>query len=148
MKKFAWKLDRLLSIRQKEEKKKSVELIELTEKMAAARGELLMKQGILQNIVNEINEKKPKTRMLEQELFLTFSITSSEQIKTLKEKIAQLELQQKEIIAEVLKIRQLKEGLEKLRKEAKIQFITEQESIEQKEIDHGATVLFVRNERV
>ena len=148
MKKFKWKLDRLLSIRQKQEKKKSVELIELTEKIVAARGELLMKQRIIQNILNEINEKKPKPRMLEQELFLNFSTTSNEQINTLKEKIVRLELQQKEKKEELLKIRQIKEGLEKLRQEAKISFIKEQEIIEQKEIDDGATVLFVRKERV
>ena len=145
MKKFAWKLDRLLSIRQKEEKKKTAELIGLTEKIASARGELLVKQRILQNIVNELKEKKTKTRMLEQELFMNFSSTSNEQINALKAKITQLELEQKQKMNEVLQIRQIREGLEKLRQETKIRFIKEQEKIEQKEIDYGATLLFVRN---
>ena len=49
-----------------------------------------------------------------------------------------------EKIAEVLKLRRFKDGLEKLRTEAKIRFIKEQEKLEQKQLDEGATVGFVR----
>ena len=37
------------------------------------------------------------------------------------------------------------EGLEKLRTEAKLQFIKEQEKLEQKELDETSTVSFTRN---
>ncbi len=56
-----------------------------------------------------------------------------------------LESQQREKIAELLKVRRFKEGLERLRTEAKIQFIKEQEKLEQKELDEIATVSFARN---
>lgn len=74
-------------------------------------------------------------------------MASNEQIKKLKDKVSELESQQREKIAELLKVKRFKEGLERLRAEAKIQFIKEQEKLEQKELDEGATVSFVRKKK-
>jgi flagellar biosynthesis chaperone FliJ len=75
---------------------------------------------------------------------LRFSSTNDEQIKRLQYKVSELESEQSRKIAEVLKVRQFKESLERLRAEAKSEFIKEQEKLEQKELDDGATVSFTR----
>jgi hypothetical protein len=49
MKRFVWRLQRVLDIKRKEEQKKRTELLELTEKIAQRRAELLAKQMILQS---------------------------------------------------------------------------------------------------
>ena len=79
---------------------------------------------------------------------MRYSAESDERIKKLEERVKELEFKQKEKIAEVMKLRKFKEGLEKLRTEAKIQFIKEQEKLEQRQLDEGATVSFVRKSRV
>jgi flagellar biosynthesis chaperone FliJ len=94
-----------------------------------------------------LTDRNPKKRLGDQEFFLRYSTTNDEQIKKLKEMVNELESQQREKIAEVVKVRKFKEGLEKLRVEAKIQFIKEQEKLEQKELDEGATISFVRKSR-
>ena len=147
MKRFVWRLQRVLDIKKKEEQKKRAELLELTEKVAQTRGELLTEQKILEDIINGLTGENPKRRLGEQEFFLRYSATNDEQIKKLKNKLSELELQQREKIAELLKIRRFKEGLERLRVEAKIQFIKEQEKLEQKQLDETATVSFVRKVR-
>ena len=147
MKRFVWRLQRVLDIKKKEEQKKRAELFELTEKLAQTRGELLVHKKLLEDIINGLAGENPKKRLSKQEFFLRHSAASDEQIKKLKEKISELESQQKEIIAEVLKLRRFKEGLEKLRVEAKTQFIKEQEKLEQKELDEGAIVSFARKVR-
>ena len=147
MKRFVWRLQRVLDIKKKEEQKKRAELLELTEKVAQTRGELLTEQKILEDIINGLTGENPKRRLGEQEFFLRYSATNDEQIKKLKNKLSELELQQREKIAELLKIRRFKEGLERLRVEAKIQFIKEQEKLEQKQLDETATVSFVRKIR-
>jgi flagellar export protein FliJ len=147
MKRFVWRLQRVLEIKEKEEQKTRAELFELTERLAQSRGELLARKKMLENIIEELAERNPKARLGEQELFLRYSTASDEKIKKLKNKITELESQQREKIAEVLKVRRFKEGLEKLRVEAKIQFIKEQEKLEQKELDEGATISFVRKSR-
>jgi flagellar FliJ protein len=147
MKRFTWRLQRVLDIRTKEEQKKTAELLEITNKLVATRSELLIKRKLLENIINDIAAESPKKRLAKQEFFLAYSYTSNEQIKKLKEKINLLETQQKNKIMEVLKVRRSKEGLEKLRNEAKTQYIKEQEKLEQKELDDRATVSFVRRPR-
>ena len=116
MKQFIWRLQRVLDIRIKEEQKKTAELIKITDKLATTRGELLIRKKRLENIINN-----------------------------LKEILSQIEMQQKEKIKEVIKVRISKEGLERLRSEAKRQFIKEQDKQEQKELDERALVSFVRS---
>jgi flagellar biosynthesis chaperone FliJ len=147
MKRFVWRLQRVLDIRKKEEQKARAELLELTERLAQTRGELLMQQKMLEDIINALTGENPKKRLGKQEFFLKFSAASNEQIKKLKDKVNELELQQRDKIVEVLKLRRFKEGLEKLRTEAKMRFIKEQEKLEQKQLDEGATVSFVRREQ-
>jgi len=144
MKRFVWRLQRVLDIKKKEEQKARAELFELTQKLAQVRGELLTRKKILEQIINDLTGENPGKRLGKQELFLKHSATNDEQIKKLKNKKAELETQQREKIAEVLKIRRFKEGLERLRAEAKMQFIKDQEKLEQKELDETATVSFVR----
>ena len=144
MKRFVWRLQRVLEIKKKQEQKTRAELFELTERLAQTRGELLARQKMLESIIEGLNQRNPKKRLGEQEFFLRYSSASDEQIKKLKDMVNELESQQREKIAEVLKVRRFKEGLERLRVEAKIQFIKEQEKLEQKELDEGATISFVR----
>ncbi len=144
MKRFVWRLQRVLDIRKKEEQKARIELLKLTERLVEARGELLIRQKMLEDIINGLTGENPKKRLGKQEFFLKFSAVSDEQIKKLEDKVKELELQQRDKIAEVIKLRRFKEGLEKLRTETKMRFIKEQERLEQKQLDEGATVSFVR----
>lgn len=148
MKRFVWRLQRVLDIKKKQEQKTRAELLELTERIAEIRGELLTKQMILENIINGLAEEDSKRRLGRQEFFLRYSVASDEQIKKLKDKVSELESKQREKIAELLKVKRFKEGLERLQAEAKMQFIKEQERLEQKELDEGATVSFVRKKKL
>jgi len=145
MKRFVWRLQRVLEIKTREEEKKRRELLEITEKLAQTRAELITRQRVLEDIISEMSGENPKQRLGKQEFFLRYSVTSDELIKVLKSKVNELELQQREKIAEVLKARRFKEGLEKLRAEALNRFMKEQEKIEQRELDEIATVSFARN---
>lgn len=144
MKRFVWRLQRVLDIRAKEEQKARAEMLKLTEKLAETQSELLTWRKMLEEIINGLAVGNPKKRLGRQEFFLRYSAASDEQIKKLENRVKELESKQREKIAEVLKLRRSKEGLEKLRVEAKIQFIKEQEKLEQQQLDEGATVLFVR----
>ena len=144
MKRFVWRLQRVLDIKKKEEQKKRAELFELAEILAETRGELLIQKKMLEDIIEGLADENPKKRLGKQEFFLRYSAISDERIRKLKDKISDLESRQREKITEVLKVRRFNEGLERLRVEAKMQFIKEQEKLEQKELDDGATVSFVR----
>ena len=144
MRKFAWRLERLLSIKTIEERREKAELLALTEKSVQQQSYLLFKKRILQNIVAEINDKDRQHRLAEQAIFLKYSAANDEQIKKLQKNIYELEQQKKMKIAEVIKIRRFKEGLEKLREKTKKQFIYEQEKLEQNASDEETVIRFAR----
>ncbi len=103
-----------------------------------------MRQKMLKDTIDGLAAVDPKERLAGQEFFLRHVATNDEQIRKVKDRISELESQQKEKIAVVLKVRRFTEGLDKLRVEAKTEFIAEQEKLDQKELDEAATVSFVR----
>lgn len=147
MRRFVWRLQRVLDIRVKQEDLKRTELLRITEKLLLKRTELLAQERILAELLAEIASLHPKNRIREQEFFLKCSTTNNELIKKLKEKIRGLELEQRKKIEEILEIRKAKQVLEKLRAKAEQEYRKEQERLEQKEIDESATVSFVRRIR-
>jgi len=144
MKRFVWRLQRVLDIKVKEEQVKQRELFRLTETLAERQSELLMRQQILREIMSEITRDRSSRRLGTQEFFLRHATTNDQFIEKLREQIRELEVQRQEKMAEVLAAKRFREGLEKLRDEAKEQFIQEQEKLEQKEMDDRATVAFAR----
>ena len=146
MKRFAWRLQRVLDIKTKEEQLKRNELFQIAEQLAIKRGELLMRRRILQDLVTEIQGQGSRTRWNAQEFFLRHAAADDEQMNRLRKEIAALEVRHKEKTAEVLAVRRFKEGLEKLREQAKEQYIREQEKTEQKDSDERTAIAFVRNE--
>lgn len=144
MKRFVWRLQRVLDVKEKQEHKARAELFKLTERLVEARGELLMQQKILEDITYGLTRQNPRKRLGHQEFFLKHSAASDELIRKLKEKVHVLEVEQREKVEEVLKLRRFKQGLERLREETKRQFIREQEKLDQKEMDERARISFVR----
>jgi flagellar biosynthesis chaperone FliJ len=146
MKRFTWRLQKVLDIRSKQEQLQRSELFRIAEQLAVKRGELLMRRRILQDLVTEVQEQGAQTRWNAQEFFLRHAAADDEQIRGLGEEIAALEVRHQEKTAEVLAIRRFKEGLEKLREQAQEQYLREQEKTEQKESDERTTIAFVRQE--
>jgi flagellar FliJ protein len=144
MKRFVWRLQRVLDIRRKEEQIKRAELLEITEKLAHTRGALLIRKRMLKDMIDSLTEEHPRSRLGKQEFFLKCSAATDELINKLERKVNELETQQKAKIAEVLKVKRFTEGLKKLRVEAKTQFIKEQERLEQKDADEMTIMGFAR----
>ncbi len=96
MKRFAWRLQRVLEIKKKEEQKERAELLRLTERLAERRGELLMRQKMLKDVIDGLAAVDPKKRLGAQEFFLRHVATNDEQIRKVKGRICELESQQKE----------------------------------------------------
>lgn len=144
MKRFVWRLQRVLDIKTKEEQAEKAKLVELTERLAQARSELLTQKMILDNIIDDLTRQHPKKRLGKQEFFLRCSATNDEVIEKLESRVSELESAQKRKIVDFLKVKRFKEGLEKLRAEAKTRFMKEQEKLEQKKLDERVTVGFAR----
>ncbi len=144
MKRFTWRLQRVLDIKTKQEQIKRMELLDITEKLSKARAMLFIRQTTLKEAIADVAAGNPQNKLLEQELLLKSAPVNNRLIKKLKDKVQQLELKQKEKITEVLKIRRFNEGLKKLRARKKREFIESEEKLEQKQLDEGASIRFAR----
>jgi flagellar FliJ protein len=147
MRRFVWRLQKVLDIKSKQEVIKTQELFAIAEKLARTRGELFTQQRILKVIIESIDNERPKDRLGKQEFFLRNSASTDEHIRQLQTRVQELEIKQKEKIVEVLKLRRFKESLERLREQAKRKFFEEQEKLEQKQLDETATLSFARKSR-
>ncbi len=146
MKRFVWRLQKVLEVKSKQEQLKRNELFRIAEQLAAKRGELFLRHRILQDLMAEIQADGSPARWNTQEFFLRQATTDDEWIRQLQAEIATLEIRHQEKTAELLAVRRFKEGLEKLREQAKEQYLREQEKLEQRESDERTTSAFVRNE--
>ena len=144
MKRFTWRLQRVLDIKTKQEQIKRMELLDITEKLSKVRTVLFIQQTALKEAIADVAAGNCQNKLLEQELLLKSAPVNNRLIKKLKGKVHQFELKQKEKIAEVLKIRRFNEGLKKLRARKKQEFIESEEKLEQKQLDEGSSIRFVR----
>ena len=146
MKKFVWRLQKVLEINQKRQQAKKAELFKITEKLALARASLLAQQRILQDLIENVAKQSPAERLDQQQLLLKSTKKNDELIRKYKDEIRQLQMDQKRLIAEFLKIKRFTESLKNLREQDKHKFIIEQERLEQKEMDeHTSTRFAVRS---
>jgi flagellar export protein FliJ len=146
MKRFVWRLQRVLDVKTKQEQVKRIELFRLTEELAGKRSELLMRRRILQDVISDVARTQSPTRMSAQEFCLRHAATNDEQIRRLRQEIAELEARQREKTAELLTIKRFKEGLERLRAEAHERFVRECDRLEQKDSDDKTTSAFARKQ--
>jgi flagellar export protein FliJ len=146
MRRFVWRLQKVLDVKTKQEQIKRNELFQIAEQLAARRGELLLRRRILQDLLTEIREQPGPARWSAQEFFLRHADDDDRQIRRLEEEIAALQVRHKEKTAEVLAVRRFKEGLEKLRQQAQEEYLREHERAEQKEADEQTTLTFARQE--
>ena len=145
MRRFVWRLQRVLDVRVKQEQVKRTELFRVTQELAERRTELLLRQQTLREALASIGDENSSQRIGQQEMVLRYAATNDEQIRRIKEVLHTLELRQKERLNELLAVRRSREALERLREEARQQFIQEQEKLDQKESDERAVIAFMRN---
>ena len=144
MKKFVWRLQKVLEINQKRQQAKRTELFRLTEKLTLTRANMFTQKRILQDLINEVAKLKPAERLARQQLLIKSTRKNDELIKKYSDEVNQLELDRKKLTEEFLKIKRFTEALEKLREKNKKEYIAEQEKIEQKELDEHTSTRFAK----
>jgi len=144
VKKFVWRLQRLLGIKIKQENVMRAELVAVTEQAVAVRGRIMVQKAALRKMLNELAEKNAKQRMPEQEFFLKYVHVTDEEIKRLELMLDELEKLRREKIKEILKIRKFRKGLEKLKEKARAEFMKKQHKDEQNKLDERTTLSYAR----
>lgn len=145
MRKFVWRLQRLLDIKIKQEEVKRGELVSVTQQAVAVRGKLMMQRTLLRLKMEEVAEADVTERIAEQRLFLQLAHVVDRKITELEEQLAKVEELRQEKMQEVMEIRKFRKGLEKIRENDKVEFVKEQERLEQIDLDDKTSVRYARN---
>ncbi len=135
MKRFTWRLQRLLDLKEKIEKAKEVELLRLTEQIAEAMAHLMKERRRMRDMMVAIAQAHPQQRLAQQQFFMKYCPVDDKLLKQMEDHVQQLGERQQHKREELIEIKRLKEGMEKLRAKAKAEFVYEQEKLDQKESD-------------
>jgi flagellar FliJ protein len=144
MKKFVWRLQRLLDIKTRQEELLRTELIALTEQVAAVRVEILTNKASIRSKLSQMRMLDAAERLEQQRHFMQFAHVLDARIKSLNEKLAKLEELRKEQIRRILDIRKERKSLEKLREKAKSDYQKTYNQFEQKSTDETGSTTFAR----
>ena len=144
MKRFEWRLQRVLDLKEKTEKVKKAELLQLTEEIAQAKVCLMNEQRKQRELMAAIGQTGSDQRMARQAAFLAFSVYDDERMAAQQQRICQLERVQQEKTQELVELKRAREGLEKLRAEAQESYMAEQDKIAQRQADERTSLAFAR----
>ncbi|HPY76711.1 MAG TPA: flagellar FliJ family protein [Anaerohalosphaeraceae bacterium] len=137
MKKFAWRLQRLLEIKQKQEQALRGELAALSEQAAALRGRIIALKAQLRFQLAELKTVPSERRMQAQALYLEYVPTLDAAIGRLQEEWTQMETRRREKIKELLAVQKYRKGLERLRAQARAEYDRQCNLEEQKLLDES-----------
>ncbi len=144
MAKFLWHLQRVLDVKKKQEQVTRMELLHLTEQVAQARCQLMMRQQALQAMLDSVANAAPHERMDKQALVMGYAEGTQARIKVLQTQVETVQAQKKAKAEALLALKQAREGLERLRMDAERRFMKDQSKKEQKMADELSLLKYAR----
>jgi len=135
VKKFVWRLQRLLEVKQKQEQILRQELVALTERSVAIRGRIMVLKTRLRSQLAELKMLPENRRMDAQRLYLEYVPVRDAEIRRLQEQWDVLETQRQQKLEDLMGTRKFRKGLEQLRLQAQTEYNNEMNRQEQKSLD-------------
>jgi len=135
VKKFVWRLQRLLEIKQKQEQVLRSELVALTEQSVALRGQIMILKTQIRSQLAELKTLPADRRMQAQALYLEYVPVRDAEIGRLQEQWSRLEVQRREKLQQLLATQKFRKGLEQLRLRARMEYEQQMNREEQKMLD-------------
>ena len=144
MKRFAWKLQRVLDVTAQRERVLRGDLLALGQTIAGVRESILRRQAELRTVLGDLARQAAGVRLAEQAIFMACVETEKRFLEALRVRLAQLEAQREEKRQAFLRTRATRRGLERLRAEARAQHLREAGRREQTDFDEAAHVAYAR----
>jgi flagellar export protein FliJ len=144
MKRFAWRLQRLLDLKTKQQEILRTELMSLSERMAQIRAGIMMHKAEIRSRLSELRQLPADQRTARQQVFLQFVHVLDTRILSLERTAADLEEHRKKKIKELLDVRKDQKSLENLRQRAKEAYHRQQEMVQQKDTDETGSISYAR----
>ncbi len=144
MKRFTWKLQRVLDITARREDVLRGELVALTQALVRVREELAARHAVVRTILAELGRRDLAARLAEQRILMDAAAVEERHLARLRGRIDALEAERDEKQAAFLRTRSTRRTLERLREEARQAHAREAARREQTRFDETAHLAFAR----
>ena len=144
MKRFRWRLQRLLELKVQQELALRAVLFQLSRDIAAVRHEIIRREAALRAALAELGDREFQQRLPEQQVFMDCSVSEEAELDGLRGKLEALQQRRSETIDAFKKTKSSRESLERLRDESFRRYTKEALRLEQKELDENSQVTFAR----
>ncbi len=135
MKKFVWKLQQMLTLKEKQENALRADIVALTEQTMVVKGRIRAMQMRLRVHQQEIQSLPEEQRIAAQALYLQQAPVADAVLRQLAEQARALEQQRRRKLDDYLQVRKFRKGLERLREKARQRYQYEMLLEEQKQAD-------------
>jgi flagellar biosynthesis chaperone FliJ len=146
VKRFHWKLQRVLDVKQQRRRALQSDLFLLAQQVAQVREQTLERRTRLRVILEELGGRRLADRIAAQAVFMQFVGVEEAAIAALEARLADLEATRAEVRQRFLEVRAACRMLTRLREDAYREYLREVSRQEQKMLDESAHVAYARRE--
>lgn len=144
MKRFKWKLERVLSVTRKREDAARHELLVLARRIDDLNDQIRRKREELRQELVRLGRRPLAERLDEQTIFMNQAPHAERKIEQLRHRTRELEKEREELRGQYQKHRARRKSLERLRADARKQYLKDAERQEQTRFDEKAQIQYTR----
>ena len=144
MKRFRWRLQKLLDLKVQQEQALRLELVALTQQAIELRRQIIFHNDQARTWLLEMRDWPLERRISQQHAVMRCVRVAERRVDALEQALGELKAKRKEKTDELMDARSGRQTLERLGEEARQEHIRAELLREQKELDDGAQVAFAR----
>jgi len=144
MKRFKWRLQRLLEVTIQRERALRSELFALSRRIAQLHQEVFRRRTALRAALAELGDEDIQRRIPRQEVFMSHSPVAWKVLDGLNVELGELAEKRRQATERLVKVRSSRRTLERLQGEARQRHIRREMKAEQRMLDESAHVSFPR----
>lgn len=145
MNRFEWRLDRLLEIRQKQRRALEAHVAQLSEQVAALKGQIAMQKAMMRSAWSNLRQIRGVERICQQALFMEYIGALDRRIEELRNQAQAVQAQRQEKIKQLTQLHKQVKSLEQLRQKAWQEYVEQARKTEQKLLDEKANHQYSKN---
>jgi flagellar biosynthesis chaperone FliJ len=147
VKRFTWRLQRVLDIAQEREEALRNEIALLNHRIFQVKQEILARREAVRRLLDDIARQPLAERLGEQTLIMACASVEHRILQGLHARQSELENQRAAKMQDFFQARRARQTLERIREEARQRYLKEQARLEQIQFDESAHVAFARARR-
>jgi hypothetical protein len=147
VKRFTWRLQRVLDITEQREGVLRQELLVLAHRIIAVRQEILLRQASVRGLLDDLGRRVFAERLPRQLVVMACAAAEERLLERLRVRQAALEVARSAKSDQFLRVRGTRRTLERLREEARLKYLREMDRQEQTQLDETFHISFARRSR-